>query len=60
MEVSGQLNAPAALSPEGGGGGDPWYPLVEGWVGPTAGLGRRDKHLALAGNRTTIFRTPSQ
>jgi hypothetical protein len=34
--------------------------LVEGWVGPTAGLGKRDKRLARAGNRTTIFRTPSR
>jgi len=34
--------------------------LVEGLVGHTAGLGRRDKRLVRAGNRTTIFRTPSR
>ena len=34
--------------------------LVEVSVGPTTGLGRRDKRLARAGNGTTIFRTPSR
>ena len=34
--------------------------LVEVWVVPKAGLGRRDKRLACAGNRTTNFWTPSR
>ena len=48
---------PGRFVPEGGG--IRGTHLVQGLVGPTAGLGRRDKRLARVGNRTTIFRTPS-
>jgi hypothetical protein len=39
LEMSGQLHAPAVLRP---GEWSP-VPMIEGWVGPRAGLGYMDK-----------------
>jgi hypothetical protein len=54
MEVSGQLQASAALPP---------YPLDKGWMGPRFGLGHceEEKNLALSGlipRSARIFPSP--
>jgi hypothetical protein len=48
MEASGQLDAPAALTPWERAPGAHW---IGGWVGPRAGLNtvNRQKNLALLG-----------